>query len=334
MSSAGIEQRLRQTYAAVGERTLIGAPAGTATVPLRAGEPRRTRPPGLVRAAVGVTVVAAAVLVAVVSDVTGPSGREPGPLVHALPGALPGAMLPGPSGGGTTPDLPLVRIESTAAGDTLEYAGDGQWLSITVERGPGAEQPVVEPDTEIEGRPARLDTVGTRRLTWKPNSEMLVTVRFDGGDVPTLIAIAEQLIYVDDVGWEAAIAHAGFGPRSPENRSGGVAEYELATEVPTIVRITGSLHTAFVIEFPNAGGAVSIPNIAQGCTASMSIAPGAASTHVTLLLDAPGRAVVRGADGTSATVDVQIPIPGTDHFIEVVDVGDHPDQPWTCEVQR
>jgi hypothetical protein len=163
---------------------------------------------------------------------------------------------------------------------------------------------------------------------------MLVTVRFDGGDVPTLIAIAEQLIYVDDVGWEAAIEHAGFGPRSPEDRSGVVAEYELATGVPTTVRIRGSLHTAFVIEFPTSFGSVSIPNIAQGCTASMSLAPGADWAPVTILIDSPGRAVVRGADGTTATVDVQVPIPGTDQFIEVVDLGDHPDQPWSCEVQR
>lgn len=326
MSNLDVEDLLRRTYADVAERTITAPPGDAMIVPIarRGAAPQRWAMLAAAAAVVVLVVAAAVALQRTGSD--GPAGVDESTFVHVLPGEFPGS-------GGDVPTMPLVLLESSAERDVIEYAGDGDRLRIQVDRG-DAVRPVEEANLTFDGVAARLDVdTALRRITWNPRPAMQVTVDWDRGDLPAVRAFADQLVFVDDAAWERAIARAGFGPYSTTDRSSGVvAEYRLPTTVPVTVEIHGWLHTGFMIRFPEAS--VIVPNIRQQCTASRGLVGDGPAGRIAVVAGEAGRATVRDQDGTIvSTVDVSVPIPGTDNYLEVVDLGDAADATsFGCEV--
>lgn len=329
MSTLDVEDLLRRTYADVADRTVAAPLSDAAVVPLRAqhaGHARRW--PMLVAAAAAIVLVVAAAFALRRTGEDGPAGVDESTLVHVLPGEFPGS-------GGGVPTMPLVRLETSAARDVIEYAGDDDRLRIQVDRGDTV-RPVEDPNLTFDGVPARQDVdTGLRRFTWNPRPGMQVTVGWDRGDLPAVRAFADQLIFVDEEAWRRATEHAGFGPYSSSDPSSGVvAEYRLATTVPVTIQIQGWVHTGFTIRFPAAS--VSVPNIRQQCTATRGLVDDGPVGRVAVVAGEAGRATVRDQDGTVVTtVDVAVHIPGTDNVIELVDLGDAVDaSSFGCEVGR
>lgn len=320
MSTLDIEDLLRRTYADVAARTVAAPPGDATLVALTGGRAGPRRWAMLAAAAAVVALVAGGAALLGRDGPAGPADVDPATLVHVLPGAL-----PGPGNGLITGDsstLPLVRVESTSERDVLEYASDEQRFVIEVARGAAATS-VEGGDRSIGGASAVLDEE-RRVLTWNPRTGMQVTVRFEGGDIERLLRLADALIYVDATAWESATANAGFGPWQIKDETAGVvAEFRLSTSDPVTVRIRGWLQSGYEIVFPRSFGSVgiSVDALDAPCRASGSMIDDGPGNRVAVFTAATGPVTVLDERGDAVAVaDAEVRIPGTDLFMEVVEV--------------
>lgn len=306
--SIDVEDLLRRTYADVAERTTVEGRDDVTVVALSTVRDRRTSRWPLLAAAAVVALVVAGLVVLRRDGTDTAAPVDESTLVHVLPGALPDA-----DGGvefGSAPALPLIRIDTDAEHDVLEYASDDMSLEISVLRGAAViDAPLGEPNTELaDGTAARLTTSSGTALTWDRTPTMRVTVTMTGAPESTVRAVADALLYVDAAAWALATDHAGFASTSASD-AGIVAEYDLDTETPLTLHVRGDLHAGFLVAAPSIStGWWSSPDRCEVNASGASL--------VVVRSPAPGRFLVRVTGMPPQELDVGTRVPGTNWYVD------------------